>query len=178
MIDDGNPAKDFHHWDTKFGVLGGVYVTDPFRASDTDLRAEYAFINQYAYTHGNPVNVYKHFSSVIGHQIGADADNLWIELRHRFTDKLGLTVTYDLERHGEGNVNTPHPSDAPADDRWTPLSGITQGQHDFTFGINYAAIGQYSFAADFTQRWVQNLGNQAGVDETGQQIRVKTLYRF
>ncbi|MCZ6680328.1 MAG: hypothetical protein O7E52_24115 [Candidatus Poribacteria bacterium] len=178
MIDDGNPAKDFHHWDTKFGILGGVYVTDPFGVTDTDLHAEYAFINQYAYTHENPVNVYKHFSSVIGHHIGADADNLWVELRHRFTDKLETALVYELERHGEGNVDKAHPLDAPADDQWTPLSGITQSQHGITLGVNYTAIGRYSIAADFTQIWLRNMGNQVGVNENGNEVKVKALYRF
>ena len=178
MVDDGNPAAEFHNWDTKFGILGGIYATDPFGIPDTDLHAEYAFINQYAYTHENPVNVYKHFTSVIGHHIGSDADNLWIELRHRFTDKLESTLTYELERHGEGDVDKPHPLDAPADDRWTPLSGITQSEHGITFGINYTAIGRYSFAVDFRQIWVRNLGNQAGINETGREIRVKALHRF
>ena len=75
MVDDGNPAANFKHWDTKFGILGGIYLTDPFGIPDTDFHAEYAFINQYAYTHVNPVNVYKHFTTPIGHQIGSDADN-------------------------------------------------------------------------------------------------------
>ena len=75
LVDDGNPAASFYHWDTKFGILGGIYLTDPFGLPDTDFHVEYTFINQYTYTHVNPVNVYKHFTSVIGHHIGTDADN-------------------------------------------------------------------------------------------------------
>jgi hypothetical protein len=178
MVDDGNPAAEFHNWDTKFGLLGGFYMTDPLGISDTDLHAEYAFINQYAYTHENPVNVYKHFNSVIGHFIGSDADDLWVELRHRFTDKLESKLTYELERHGEGNVDKPHPLDAPAGDRWKPLSGITQSQHGITLGVNYTAIGQYTLAVDFTQIWMRNMGHQVGVNKIGHEVKVKALYRF
>ncbi|MBI1922645.1 hypothetical protein HYR99_00190 [Candidatus Poribacteria bacterium] len=175
MIDDGNPAVEFHNWDTKFGILGGVYVTDPLGVSDTDLHAEYAFINQYAYTHENPVNVYKHFGSVIGHFIGSDADDLWVELRHRFTDKLESKLTYELERHGEGNVDKPHPLDAPAGDRWKPLSGITQSKHGITLGVNYTAIGRYTLAVDFTQNWMRNMGHQVGVNEIGHEVNVVSV---
>ena len=178
MVDDGNPAKDFHHWDTKFGILGGVYATDPFGLPDTDFHAEYAFVNQYAYTHENPVNVYKHFSSVIGHHIGADADNLWVELRHRFTPKLESVLSYELERHGEGSVDDAHPADAPKDDTWTPLSGITQSEHRLSIGGNYTHIGRYSLEAEFSQIWMQNMENQPGVDEQGQEVSVRGLYRF
>lgn len=178
MVDDGDPIHDFHHWDTKLGVLGGIYVTDPFGVSDTDLHAEYAFISQYAYTHENPVHSYKQFSAVLGHHIGADADNLWVELRHRFTDKLESALTYELERHGEGSVNKPHPPNAPGDDRWTPLSGITESEHRITLGVNYTAIGRYSFAGDFTQVWMENKKNKAGINNSGREISLKTSYQF
>ena len=178
MVDDGDPIHDFHHWDTKLGVLGGIYVTDPFGSSDTDLHAEYAFISQYAYTHENPAHSYKHFSSVLGHPIGSDADDLWVELRHRFTDKLESALTYELERHGEGSVDKPHPANAPGDARWVPLSGITQSEHRLTLGVNYTAIGRYSFAGEFTQVWVENKKNKAGVNESGREIGLKTSYRF
>ena len=178
MIDDGNPAKDFHHWDTKFGLLGGLYATDPFGLPDTDLHAEYAFINQYAYTHNNPANVYRHFTSVIGHHIGSDADNLWVELRHRFTDEIESVLTYELERHGEGNVNKPHPPDAPREDLWTPLSGITQSEHRIALGLSYTAIGRYSFVGDLTQIWMRNMGNRLEMNENGQEIKLRALYRF
>ena len=113
MVDDGNPAANFKHWDTKFGILGGIYLTDPFGIPNTDFHAEYAFINQYAYTHVNPVNVYKHFTTPIGHHIGSDADNLWVELRHRWTDRLETVFGYELERHGSGNIDKETPQRCP-----------------------------------------------------------------
>ena len=178
VVDDGNPAAGFKHWDTKFGVLGGIYLTDPFGLSDTDFHAEYTFINQYTYTHVNPVNVYKHFTSVIGHPIGADADNLWIELRRRFTDKLETVFSYELERHGEGDINKPHPPDAPKDDVWTPLSGLTQHEHRLKIGFNWVVIGHYSFYADWTRIWHRNLEHRQGVHENSNEIQAKALYRF
>ncbi len=178
MVDDGNPAAGFKHWDTKFGVLGGIYLTDPFGLSNTDFHAEYTFINQYTYTHVNPVNVYKHFTSVIGHPIGADADNLWIELRRRWTDKLETVFSYQLERHGEGDINKPHSPDAPKDDVWTPLSGLTHSQHRLKIGFNWVVIGHYSFYADWTRIWHRNLGHRQGVHENSNEIQAKALYRF
>ena len=178
MVDDGNPAAGFKHWDTKFGVLGGIYLTDPFGLANTDFHAEYTFINQYAYTHVNPVNVYKHFTSVIGHPIGADADNLWIELRRRWTDKLETVFSYQLERHGEGDINKPHSPDAPKDDVWTPLSGLTHSQHRLKIGFNWVVIGHYSFYADWTRIWHRNLGHRQGVHENSNEIQAKALYRF
>jgi hypothetical protein len=178
LVDDGNPAASFYHWDTKFGILGGIYLTDPFGLPDTDFHVEYTFINQYTYTHVNPVNVYKHFTSVIGHHIGSDADNLWIELRRRFTDKLETVFGYELERHGEGDIDKNHPQDAPKDDVWTPLSGITESEHRLRIGFNWVEIGHYSIYGEWARVWRRNLGNRQDVHETGNEIQAKALYRF
>ncbi len=178
MVDDGNPAASFHHWDTKFGILGGIYLTDPFGLSDSDLHFEYAFINQYAYTHINPFNVYKHFTSVIGHHIGSDADNLWIAFRRRFTDKLETIFEYELERHGEGNVDKHHPEDAPKDDVWTPLSGLTASEHRVKIGFNWVVIGHYSIYGNWTRIWRRNIENMFDVNESANEIVLKFLYRI
>ena len=178
MVDDGNPAANFKHWDTKFGVLGGIYLTDPFGIADTDFHAEYAFINQYAYTHVNPVNVYKHFTTPIGHQIGSDADNLWIELRRRWTDRLETTFGYELERHGSGGIDKQHPVDAPKDDVWTPLSGVTESEHRLSVGANWVIVGHYSLYAEWARVWRRNLGNRRDVRENANEIEAKFLYRF
>ena len=182
MVDDGNPAANFKHWDTKFGILGGIYVTDPFGIPDTDFHAEYAFINQYAYTHVNPVNVYKHFTTPIGHQIGSDADNLWLEMRRRWTDKLETVFGYELERHGSGNIDKEHPADAPKDDVWTPLSGITQSDHRLSVAANWvvigSSVGSYSIYAEWARVWQRNVGNRTDVHENANEIEAKFLYRW
>lgn len=178
MVDDGNPAASFKHWDTKFGVLGGIYLTDPFGLQDTDVNVEYAFVNQYAYTHVNPYNIYRHFTSVIGHHIGSDADSLWIEFRRRFTDKLETVFGYELERHGEGDVLLNHPPDAPADDVWTPLSGITESEHRLKLGFNWVDMGRYSIYGEWSRIWRRNVDNIADMNESGNEIEAKALYRF
>ena len=91
---------------------------------------------------------------------------------------LEASLTYELERHGEGNINKSHPIDAPADDQWEPLSGITQSEHRFALEVNYTTVGCYSFTVEVAQIWMRNKGNQAGVDESGREIRLKALYRF
>ncbi len=182
MVDDGNPAVSFKHWDTKFGLLGGIYLTDPLGIADTDFQVEYAFINQYAYTHVNPVNVYKHFTAPIGHKIGSDADNLWLEMRRRWTAKLETVFGYELERHGSGDIDKQHPADAPKDDVWTPLSGITQSEHRLSVGANWVVIdgyvGSYSVYAEWARVWRRNLGNRTGIHENANEIEAKLLYRW
>lgn len=171
VVDDAAPLETpLNHWDTKFGILAGIYIVDPFSVSDTDLRMEYTFINQYCYTHEVPINAYKHYSSVIGHWLGPDADDLWCELKHRFTDKIESIFAYELERHGEGGIDKPHPNDAPANDRWKFLSGVNKSKHSLSLGVSYAKIGYYSFKAKYTHSWLKNINNSKDVDGGRQAI--------
>ncbi|MCH8294019.1 hypothetical protein IH992_23305 [Candidatus Poribacteria bacterium] len=41
----------YRNWGTKFGLQLGFHLVDPLSINNTDLRIEYAFINQFAYTH-------------------------------------------------------------------------------------------------------------------------------
>jgi hypothetical protein len=179
MIDDYRPfSYSPKNWGNKFGVLFGGYWVDPFQIPDTDLRLEYAFVNQYAYTHSNKINAYTHFDSPIGHQIGTDADDLWLNLKHWFTPNFTVSLSYELERHGEGNVNKPHPSGAPDDDEWEFLSGVTESTHSICLGASYNMIGKYSVALEYTHYWMENVENQAGINDTSNQVLLSGQYRF
>jgi predicted porin len=181
MIDDYRPfSYSPKNWGNKFGLLFGGYWVDPFRIPDTDLRLEYTFVNQYAYTHATKINAYTHFNSPIGHQIGTDADDLWLNLKHWFTPNFTVFLSYELERHGKGDVNIPHEGkkDARDDDEWEFLSGVTESTHSITLGASYNLIGKYSAALEYTHSWVKNAENQADVDKTKDQLILSGQYRF
>ena len=171
-------VQPLNHWNTKFGILGGFYITDPFSISDTDLRMEYAFTNQYIYTYSKPLGTYKHINSVIGHWMGADADDLWCELKHRFTDRLESAISYELERHGEGNIDKPHLKSMPFNDRWKFLSGVTQYKHSISLGTSYSKIGYYVFKAKYSRLYMENIGNKKNKNGTGNQISLEAGYWF
>ena len=181
MIDDFQPEfglRSPFHWASKWGVLLGCYYIDPLSLSDTDVRAEYAFVNQYAYTHDPIDTTYTHFYHVIGHHIGADADNLFVDVRHRFTDKLQMAVSYELERHGEGNVNEPHSKDAPWEEEWEFLSGITESNSSLSLGFSYTSLGKYFTNIEYIYSRIKNAENQHGVNRTTQQLIISGSYRF
>ena len=179
LIDDYRPfSYSPKNWGNKVGLLFGCYYINPFLLLDTDFRIEYAFINQYAYTHDVSSNTYTHFDSIIGHQIGTDADNLWLNLRHWFTPNFTASLSYELERHGEGNVNKPHPMDAPDDDEWEFLSGVTESTHSIILSASYNLIGKYSVALEYTKFWITNVDNQDGINDTKNQVLLSGQYRF
>ena len=180
MLDDYHPKggllQSIRGWDSKFGILSGVYYLDPFNFKDTDLRIEYAFLNQYVYTHENRVNAYTNRGRAIGHHIGPDADDLRIELKRWFTDKIQTTFAYEFLRHGEGNIDKSHQPTYP--EEWEFLSGITESTHSLSLKLSYLSIGNYSFSANYNYSWIKNSEHQLSVDDSKQQLVVEAEYLF
>ena len=181
MVDDFQPHlgfKSLRNWDSKYGILMGIYYVNPFELPDTDFRIEYAFVNQYAYTHENHVTAYTSRGRCIGHEIGPDADDIFLNLNHWLTDYLQASLTYELERQGEGDVNKPHPSDAPDDDEWEFLSGIREITRSFSIGLSYLSIGNYFVDAEYTYSRIKNVAHELNADESRHQAVIEAGYRF
>ena len=192
LMDDFQPnygLRSPFNWGSKWGILLGFYYVDPFSifsplgrgrgwVTDTDLRVEYTFINQYTYTHEPMDTTYTHYDAVIGHHIGADADDLFIDVRHWFTDKLRVAIGYELERHGEGDVNKPHPKDAPTDEEWEFLSGVTESTNSLSIGLSYAVVGRYFADLKYTVSWIKNVSNKLSENSTRHQFILNGSYRF
>jgi hypothetical protein len=180
MVDDYQPQQSLLHslrnWDSKFGILLGAHYVDPFALADTDLRIEYAFVNQYAYTHESNINAYTNRDRIIGHYIGPDSDNFWIEFKHWFTDKIQANLAYELLRHGESNVENSHQPNDP--EEWEFLSGITESTHSLSLNLSYFSIGNYSFSANYNHSLIKNSKHQLSVNDSKQQLIIEAKYLF
>lgn len=116
LIDDITTTKLGTGWyGNKIGYSAGIFVVDPLHIFNTDCRIEYARLRPYVYSHHNTLS-YKHYNSLLGHPIGPNADELYVELNYhvsRYT-KLGLFSKY--WRHGAnpseknigGDADKPH----------------------------------------------------------------------
>jgi hypothetical protein len=181
MIDDFQTRyglNSYRNWGTKFGIQLGIHLVDPLSIADTDLRIEYAFINQFAYTHFRPISTYTHFDRLIGHEIGSDADNLWIHFGYWLTDTFSAELTYDLERHGEGDATKPHLLGARYDDLWEFLSGVTESTHAFSVEGQYHAIGNFLVKGRYTFSHIRNLDHQKGIGDNRHEVVLNVLYRM
>jgi hypothetical protein len=190
MIDDfiqtfeENP---FRVWASKYGVLVGGYWADPLGLPDVDLRAEYALVNQYAYTHMYGITNYTHQGNVIGHWIGTDADDLWISAGHWVNDNLHIFLRSELERQGEGDVSKRYPLDVPQDEKpvgieppryWEFLSGVEESTYSFSIGMSYTSLGKYSTSVEYIHSRIRDFDHQIGINKNINQVLVKAYYRF
>ncbi|MCZ6677322.1 MAG: hypothetical protein O7E52_08735 [Candidatus Poribacteria bacterium] len=181
MIDDFQPRyglNSYRNWGSKFGLQLGIHLIDLLSIDNADFRIEYTFINQFSYTHIRPINAYTHFDRLIGHEIGSDADDLWINFKYWLTDTLSAALTYELERHGEGDVTKPHPADAPSDDQWEFLSGTTESTHAFSVEGQYHAVGTFLVEGRYTFSHIRNLNHQEGIRDNQHEIVFIALYRL
>ena len=180
MIDDFQPnygLRSYRHQGSRFGWLLGLYYVNPFSLPDSEFRLEYAFINQYAYTHYTPAN-YTNYDRVIGHRIGSDADDVWLHFRRWLTSTFLVSVSFEIERHGEGNANKTHPSYAPYDEEWEFLSGITESTSSVSLSLSYTSIGRYLAEFAYTLSRAKNVDNQLNRNATEHQLVLRGQYRF
>jgi hypothetical protein len=177
MVDDFQMQDmNIHNWANLFGMLFGVYYVNPLGLDDTDLRVEYAFVNQFSYTHSSPINRYQHYDYVIGHWLGSDADNLRCDIIHYLSDRISFGLTYELERHGEGAIDKSSPP--PGVSEWQFLSGTTENKHSLGLEFKYQAIGRYAFSVSYKYVTIRNKEHELGNKYNSHIFGLKAGYRF
>ncbi|MDD1749282.1 MAG: capsule assembly Wzi family protein, partial [Methanothrix sp.] len=89
----------------KWGEVFGVRLNDLFKTGRTDLRIEYANDivpgHPYVwYTHTVYTSGYTYEGRVIGHHMGPESRDLFVQLSHYLTSDLIVDVAYDRHTHG------------------------------------------------------------------------------
>lgn len=162
--------KDVHNWANLFGVLLGIYYTNPLGLNDTDLHVEYTFINQFCYTHLIPMNSYQNYGYVIGHWLGPDSDYFRFDVNRYFTDRLSLGISYELERHGEGSMDKPWP--IPGVGEWQFLSGVIERRDTVGLRLSYESIDRYLLSASYEYSSTRNVENKLGEKSSAHIVRL------
>ena len=181
MIDDFQPRynlKSYLHWGSKWGILCGVQIVDPLTMPNTDFRFEYAFVNQYTYTHIIPVNTYTHLERSIGHHIGPDAQSVWAQLQHRWTSTFSTELNLEIQHQGEQDINQPRDRSRPVDEHWHYLSGAEEIRRSFGLAGCFEQFGQFLIEGRYGLVTIQNLNHQLETQDLQQEFRLTFLYRF
>ena len=89
---------------SNWGLLYGLQLNDILKTGRTDLRIEYAdnhvtgkpdvFYNHSLYTSG-----YTYKGQILGHHMGTDSRDLFVQLSHYLTEDLILDLSYDRQTH-------------------------------------------------------------------------------
>jgi hypothetical protein len=188
FVDDFQPQegkKAFKRWNTKGGVLGGMMWVDPLAFRDLDVSFEYAFVNQFAYTHGTAETRYTDGDVVLGHVIGTDAESLWIRAVRYWSPRLRTALVWERQRHGEGDVTKKHPAQTPLEAHveeapleWTYLSGTVEETRRLAVTAEYSIAGTWHVRSTVTRASVRNLGNRWGDKASFTEGRLALEYDF
>lgn len=82
---------------TKWSYLLGLQLSDILRTGRTDLRFEYADTHKFLYTHNIYTSGYTYEDRVMGHHVGPDARDIFVQLSHYLTDDLLVDVAFDRQ---------------------------------------------------------------------------------
>ncbi len=102
FIDDITTTKlgtGFHG--NRYAYTLGAHFIDLFGLDNLDLRAEYTRIRPFVYSHRDSLNVYRHFTTTLGHFSGPNSDFLYLGLRFLPHWRLRVTCYFEYNRSGE-----------------------------------------------------------------------------
>jgi hypothetical protein len=107
FIDDMTSTASFtHFFGNKFAfLLGGCWV-EPLRLRNLDLHIEYAHVEPFVYSHYDSINIYTHYDQIIGHRLGPNSDNLYLQADYRLHRDFSINFFLEQQRKGEGNADT------------------------------------------------------------------------
>lgn len=172
----------FTPWNNPFpnrtGFLAGAYFADPLGSGNTDFRIEYTHINNYVYFPRHSWQDYLYQGEYIGHSLGPDADQLYLELTHCLSDRLKLSLSYNQERHGEGQIGIPLPSDPVIANENIFLSGIIEKQQACQAQLSYSISSQWEISTGITWENINNKDNNLGANENNTYIQMELEYQW
>ncbi|OGV10995.1 MAG: hypothetical protein A3J84_07460 [Ignavibacteria bacterium RIFOXYA2_FULL_37_17] len=167
---DDNPLgnlQDFSNYINKTGYQIGAFWYSPFSINDLSLVLEYTRIRPYVYSHINPKNSYTSWNQVLGHHIGPNSDEIFMQIAYNFNEKLRFNFDYQYIRHGQniydsqgrlvfnagGDAFVAH-RDIFDPVRIDFLDGERINQNIFTFNVRYEPFR--NFILDLFYREIMN----------------------
>lgn len=156
----------------KIGILGGLYLTDPFKTGRTSLRLEYSAVTNGTY--GYPIGLeHAYQGRSLGHWLGPDGDDLYFELTQRLNSIASLQLFFAYTRHGQGRIGQSSP---PPED-WF-LSGVVERRRTLGFQLHTIHSGSLEMRYLGEIAHVANRGNQAGVEAWEGSLGLEFTYRW
>ena len=178
MVDDIIFSPWRNPFPNRTAFLVGAYFADHLGSGNTDFRIEYTHINNYVYFPRSSWQNYLHQGEYIGHPLGPDADQLYLELTHNLSDRLNLSLSYTHERHGEGQTGIPLPSDPMIANEDIFLSGIIEKQQAYQAQLSYTISPQWEISAGITRENIKNKDNNIGIDEKNTYFQIELEFQW
>ncbi len=173
LIDDFQYAG---HAPNAWGMLMGCYLSNLPLSPNLDARAEYTRINRWAYTHRIAEDQYLHFGSIIGHWLGPDADDLYIELSYPLHLNTHIQVNYEFQRQGAATVADRYKGE---EYKQIPFpSGIVESTHSMGIRALYESLRDWHIDARYTYSIYRSKDNVVGNNGHQSELRLTVKYLY
>ncbi len=138
------------------------------------LRAEYARVSRWAYTHLVQENQFTHFGSIIGHEIGVDADLSYLEGNYLISADARIHLFVESERQGEAGVEDRY---AGEDFRSIPFpSGVVERRRGFGFRFVYEPLRAWQLDLSYQHAYTVNKSHQSGINRNSNHLEFQFRY--
>ncbi len=183
FIDDLTTSKlgtDFYGNKTAF--LLGAHVVDPGGIADVDVRVEYARVRPFTYSHTKEVTNYTHYGTLLGHWIGANADNVYAEVAWHPSFWWQVRAWGEARRHGAnppgqnvgGDPSEPHVY--PRDPEYVPfLAGMRERICSVGLATSYQLVRNAFVWLAYTHAWAHLSSTDGRAAERGELNLVVSL---
>jgi len=169
MIDDIPPDRAR----IRMGLLGGLYLSDPFRTGRTGLRLEYSLVTNETYSYAHHDLDYTYQGRSLGHWLGADGDDIYLELSHRVNESATLQISYSYTRHGQGIVGF-----GSFGSGGFSLSGIVETRQTLGFQLHIIHSPSLESRSTVELSSVANRGNIAGAQALEGLVALEVTYQW
>lgn len=176
LFDDFSFAKNlFNDFVNKWGVLVGAFWVDPFGWQNTDLRVEVIRIQPFVYSHRDAVNTYSNYNNSIGHWLGPDADDWYLELRHRLHKNLQFGVSLERRRRGQNDINQ---GARPEDRRIEFLAEPVEESLFYGLTVDWQVVRDLFVNAHYNYIQTDNLRRVAGRDQSNHRLLLTMMLNY
>ncbi|MFZ5517768.1 MAG: capsule assembly Wzi family protein [Candidatus Zhuqueibacterota bacterium] len=169
FLDDFTTSENpFTYFGNKFAFLTGYHWANPLSVPNLDLKAEYARVEPFVYTHHVPVNVYQHYDRIIGHWLGPNSDQLYFEAGYLFNRDMNLSLIAERIRDGKGDVSTFHTVAMGNEKKF--LSGIVEESWRFGFSFTDQILRDFFLNLQYHSIQFYNTEHVSGRNSCDSQI--------
>ena len=138
------------------------------------IRAEYARVNRWAYTHLVQENQFTHFGSIIGHEIGVDADISYLEGSYLINPDARVHLFLELERQGEAGVEDRYAGEYF---RSIPFpSGVVERRHSIGCRFVYEPLCAWQLDLSYQHAYTANKSHQSGISQNSNHLEFQFRY--
>ena len=177
FLDDFTTAENpFTYYGNKWAFLIGQRWVTPFGLKNADIQWEYTRIEPYVYTHKDSANTYQNYDKSIGHWLGPNSDDLFIEMGYILNRDLSIALSTERIRRGDGDINIPHTSDDPKEKKF--LSGTVETKWSFGFSVTDQLFRDIFLSLNYYYIKTDNLDRKEGVQSDDSRASLQLIVNW